>query len=252
MFLKNASRRIRRDIDIVAWQKQATQHDIKADLMQREWDVLARRCLGGEGGKGFVREEIRNHEEEHGGEEEREEEMPPEVGDIITQALEADEAVAAWKGVRRAARTSRAGCPEVIGTVACEMIERWGWVEEHIHRHQDIKDLCEQEGLEGNQWGTDGVGHTRQEMRKMAGELPLKYISLMASKYRLKSEETVQANREREQNIEEREREDGRPMDEEADQEPFMPEGEVDLAHAFEGPPHLGNGWGHGPHGRGG
>ena len=52
LILKNTSRRIRRDIDIARWQKQTIQYEVGIDQMQREWDVLAKRCP--QGGKTLV------------------------------------------------------------------------------------------------------------------------------------------------------------------------------------------------------
>ena len=57
LILKNTSRRIKRDIDIVGWQKQTIQYDLSIDLMQREWDVLAKRCQQGKGDTCFVQHE---------------------------------------------------------------------------------------------------------------------------------------------------------------------------------------------------
>ena len=165
LVLKNASRRIKRDIDIVGWQKQTIQYDLSIDLMQREWDALAKRCLQGGEDTCFVLNEAERCEEQiaspEGEEAVEEQEIPPEAQHIIEKALNEDEAPAAWKYLRRAARMSRAEYPEVIGIAACELIERWGWVAERTQGHQDIKDLCGQEvigggGLKLKERGTRG------------------------------------------------------------------------------------------------
>ena len=58
LILKNASRRIRRDIDIARWQKQTIQYEVGIDLMQREWDVLAKRCPQGREDTCFAQKEV--------------------------------------------------------------------------------------------------------------------------------------------------------------------------------------------------
>ena len=62
-------------------------------------------------------------------------------------------------------------------------------------------------------------------MRKLAGEVPLRYVAPVAIGCLLKYAEVVQANRTREQQAREQEGEGERPMDDEADQEAFVPQG---------------------------
>ena len=53
MILKNKGRRARMDIDIIEWQKQTIQHEVGANLTQREWGTFSARCHQPEDGKKF-------------------------------------------------------------------------------------------------------------------------------------------------------------------------------------------------------
>ena len=68
---------------------------------------------------------------------------------MIIEALEAATGEEAWLALRRAARISRAQWAETLGTVACEIQDRWGWVTELMRTSEDIG-LCEQEGLDSS------------------------------------------------------------------------------------------------------
>ena len=58
-------------------------------------------------------------------------------------------------------------------------------------------------------------------MRKLAGEMPLRYTFQMAAEYKAKHEELAQANYMRQQGDQVQGEEEERPIDEEADQEPY-------------------------------
>ena len=79
------------------------------------------------------------------------------IEEMIMDALRATTGEEAWLALRRAARTSRAQWAETLGTVACEIQERWGEVTEYKHTNDDIKAVCEQEdieerGIQGEDW----------------------------------------------------------------------------------------------------
>ena len=75
--------------------------------------------------------------------------MHLEAQGLVIEALHAKEATGAWKAIRRAARMPRATRLEIIGTVACEMIERWGWIWIHARDGGELAELCEQEDVDG-------------------------------------------------------------------------------------------------------
>ena len=164
MILKNKGRRARVDVDLVGWQKQTIHHEIGANLMQREWDILATRCQQPEDGRRFeacresemggriggdqAQEGTQTDEREREGEEGP---LHPEVEQMVVKALRATTGEEAWLILRRAARMSRAQWAETLGTVACEVKERWGHTANYIQTNEDIKAVCEQEGVEVEQ-----------------------------------------------------------------------------------------------------
>ena len=110
---------------------------------------------------------------------------------------------------------------------------------DYIQGHQDIRELCDQEGMGEGIIESREAGDRREEARKLAGEKPLRYIFQMAAEYRAKHEELVQANHMREQEEQNQGKEEERPIDEEADQEPYR-EGTVGPPRspvAFDEPP---------------
>ena len=233
--------------------------------MQREWDILATRCQQPEDGRRF--EACRESEMggRIGGDQAQEgtqtdecqregEEGPlhPEVEQMVVKALRATTGEEAWLILRRAARMSRAQWAETLGTVACEVKERWGHIANYIQTNEDIKAVCEQEGVEGEQ--EEGENHNWGNLRKIAGERPLTYLRIVAHRYRDRYQELVERNAEEQRGggdesdeprgrsqeapipLDEAQggepqrghREEERLIDEEADAEPF---------HAFPEPP---------------
>ena len=59
------------------------------------------------------------------------------IEEMVMDALRATTG-GAWLALRRAARMSRAQRVETLGTVACEIHCRWGWVIECKRVHDDI------------------------------------------------------------------------------------------------------------------
>ena len=233
--------------------------------MQRGWDILATRCQQPEDGSRF--EACRESEMEgRTGEDQTQEEaqieeqgrgsdegpLHPEVEGMVVEAFMATTGEEAWLILRRAARMSRAQWAETLGTVACEVKERWGHIANYIQTNEDIKAVCEQEGVEVEQ--EEGGNHNWGNPRKIAGERPLTYLNIIAHRYRDRYQELVERNAEEQtrggdesdeprgrcqeaptppadvqgEEPQREYREEERLIDEEADAEPF---------HAFPEPP---------------
>ena len=89
---------------------------------------------------------------------------------------------------------SRAQWVETLGTVACEIQERWGEVTEYKHTNDDIKAVCEQEDIEERGIQEEGWKGNRDRLRKTAGEQPLTYLNIISHQYRDRYRELVELN----------------------------------------------------------
>ena len=212
MILKNKGRKARMDIDLVGWQKRTIQHEIGSNFMQKEWDVFAGRCQQTGDGKifeackepkvgeetGISGDQAQEHEgaqtEDRDGEANGEGPLHPVVEGLIKEALGAIAGEEAWLAIRRAARMSRAQWSETLGTVACEIRERWGRVADYMRANGDIKAVCEQEGFEENGAQDEGRRNRGDSMRKIAGDQPLTYLDIISHQYRNRYQELVEQN----------------------------------------------------------
>ena len=86
----------------------------------------------------------------------------------------------AWLALRRAARMSRAHWAETLGTVACEIQDRWGRIVEYVRTNGDIKAVCEQEGIEERGVQDEWWNENWKIARKIAGSRPLTNLNVVS------------------------------------------------------------------------